>query len=48
MKIYYSSMFTRETINSIDHLVKLVENNRILLCLDTNICIYLRDLYNNI
>lgn len=46
MKIYYSSMFIREDINSIDELVRLADNDKIQLCLDTNICIYLRDLYN--
>ncbi|MGL5352961.1 MAG: hypothetical protein ACRDA5_06510, partial [Clostridium sp.] len=47
MKIYYSSMFIREDINSIDDLVKLADNDKIQLCLDTNICIYIRDLYND-
>jgi len=40
-------MFISEQINSIDCLAKLANNDKILLCLDTNICIYIRDLYNN-
>lgn len=47
MKIYYSSMFIREDIDSIHDLVRLANKDKIKLCLDTNICIYIRELYND-
>lgn len=47
MKVYYSSMFINKEINNIDELARLTDIEKVQLCLDTNICVYLRDLYNN-
>lgn len=45
MKIYYSSMYISEEINSFDELISKIEPEKIQLYLDTNICAYLRDFY---
>lgn len=43
MKFYYSSMYIKEQIDSIDDLLEKINPNAVQLHLDSNICIYLRD-----
>ncbi|MFC5405517.1 hypothetical protein [Cohnella soli] len=43
MKFYFSSMYIKEQIDTLDDLLEKISPNAIQLHLDTNICIYLRE-----
>lgn len=46
MEIYFNSMYTDNTLADLNEYVKKYTAENIVLVLDTNICIYLRDFYN--
>ncbi|GBG55934.1 hypothetical protein SPFL3102_02873 [Sporomusaceae bacterium FL31] len=43
MKIYYSSMYIKETIHDFEELISKCNPKEIKLYLDANICIYIRE-----
>lgn len=45
MKIYYSSQYINEKNIQLENIVKMYGSRNIILYFDTNLCIYLRDLY---
>lgn len=45
IKIYYSSQYSSKELKSIKELVNFSKQNKVTLYFDTNICVYLRNIY---